>query len=244
MLNSSEHFFSRYWRHKEFWTPGRVLFENTDYLVVNKPHNLPVELSLDKSAPSLRAFLAQEYAEVFFPHRLDAKTSGVMVVAKNPEASARLSRQFAKRTVGKTYIAVLENLLSKSSYSICKALILDAQARYKKMKVCDAGNGKEANTYLRKITDVLGRSVVMMRPKTGRMHQLRVHASTLLAPILGDPLYANDGRDFDAMLSGQIDLGPMHLHAWRLRFTYKSKRCVYTAPLPAHIQKPFFSSTM
>lgn len=123
-------------------------------------------------------------------HRLDWETSGVMLLALDPDAHASLGRQFEKRAVAKTYIAVLSGTPREPEGEIHLPLKPDWSNR--PYQVVDPTHGREAITHYRVLSVDSGFARVQFTPKTGRTHQLRVHAAAGLGlPILGDALYGD-----------------------------------------------------
>ena len=198
-----------------------VLYEDDDVLVVNKPSGL---LSEAKGEYCPEKTLA-DYGMV--AHRLDRDTSGVMILAKNEAALKYLKNQFQRRTVHKTYYAVVEGRPKYDQMRIDLPLIRDKK-RPTTFRV-DA-NGKEAETFLRVLktndTGVSGvndirksgasgarnlktdgvRSLVELRPTTGRTHQLRVHMKYLGHPIVGDVVYGDGGADRLYLHAGELEI--------------------------------------
>ena len=159
-----------------------ILFENDDYIVVNKP---PFLSTLDErigvAASLLR--LAREYADdAQVGHRLDRDTSGALVIAKNPEAYRHVSMQFENREVRKVYHAVtwgappLEQFVVERNIETTKS----GKARL-------AYKGKPAETRFTTLdTCMPSHALVQCEPVTGRMHQIRLHLAYVQTPIVGD----------------------------------------------------------
>lgn len=169
--------------------PLDVLHEDHEILVVNKPHGL---LSVPGKGEHLADCLISRI-QVAFPmallvHRLDRDTSGIMVFAMTPHAQRHLGLQFEKRRIKKTYVARLWGDLQPDTGTVDLPLIVDWPNRPRQM-VCHE-TGKPAQTDWKVIRRGEGETRVRFFPKTGRSHQLRVHALALGHPILGDPFYA------------------------------------------------------
>jgi len=148
------------------------------------------------------------YERAGIVHRLDRATSGIMACAKNDEAMKFLQKQFADRKVEKKYIAVLESTPEKDE------AVIDApiERNPKKPSTFRIGvNGKLAQTHYKilKKSDS-GKCLVEFTPKTGRTHQLRIHAAFIGCPIVGDTLY---GREADRL----------YLHAAKLTLAIPGK---------------------
>lgn len=151
-------------------------------------------------------------------HRLDRDTSGVMIGARNPETASSLQRQFADRKAKKTYVAVVEGH-PKEPKAVIDLPIGRNPSAPSTFRV-DA-NGKAAQTSYQVIASNSTRSLIELRPTTGRTHQLRVHLAHLGTPIVGDRVY---GKESDRL----------YLHAAELEITIPtSDRRVFTSPVPA-----------
>ena len=218
-----------------------VLYEDEDVVVVNKPAGLVVHPAHGhKTGTLVNAMLGRiasrtgrESGRPGIVHRLDKDTSGVMIVAKNDVAQLALSRQLQQQRFAKEYLALVGGDPGETDVVVEAPLQRDADDR--RRMVVRAG-GREAVTRFRRIASwshtakspsgaVGGRvSLLLVRPVTGRTHQIRVHLAYAHFPIVGDPVY---GRRGDA--SG---LGRQFLHAWRLtvRLPHAGER-TFTAPL-------------
>lgn len=190
-----------------------LLYEDSDILVVSKPAGM-LAVPGRTRARSLLEWLRERYGEVHSCHRLDMDTSGVMVFARNLPAKTALELQFAGREVTKTYRARLAAGDRPFGHArrgtIALPLMLDYYDRPRQM--VDYDHGKLAVTEY-EVLDILPNGEVDIRftPKTGRTHQLRVHAAHsagLGRPIKGDRLY------------GSPDGGRLWLHAESLAFRH------------------------
>lgn len=201
-----------------------ILYEDEDCFVVNKPlgvltHSKGVynpEATVATFAAAKVKGMAGERAGIV--HRLDRATSGVMIVAKTPEALSWLQKQFSLRKVKKTYMAVIHGELEPH-----EAIIdMPIERNPKKPQTFRVGpNGKPAVTHYETISKKNGYSLLKLSPTTGRTHQLRVHLKKLGFPILGDTLYEGE------------DAKRLFLHAHMLEITLPNRsREVFTAPLP------------
>lgn len=164
-----------------------ILFENEDYIVVNKPPHVPTiqERTADKSVSILQ--MAKEYSfDAQVAHRLDKETSGVLAIAKNPEAYRHLSMQFEHRTVTKRYHAVANGVHDFDSISVFLPIIPLKDGTAVKI---DRQKGKAAETIFFTIKAFRQHTLVECIPITGRMHQIRIHLQCLKAPIVCDPTY-------------------------------------------------------
>lgn len=166
-----------------------ILYYDEQLIVVNKPTRL---LTVAGRGPEKQdcvvARLRERFSWVREVHRLDWETSGVVALARTPDAHRIVMGQFQARTVGKRYEAVVAGVLEEESGTIELPLCVDWPNR-PKQKV-DHVEGRPSTTYWRRIEVMGDRSRVELTPHTGRSHQLRVHLLSLGHPILGDTLYA------------------------------------------------------
>jgi 23S rRNA pseudouridine955/2504/2580 synthase len=167
-----------------------ILFENEDYIVINKPPHIPSinERTADKSVSILR--MAKEYSfDAQAAHRLDKETSGALAIAKNPEAYRHLAMQFEYREVTKRYHAVVNGVHDFDSISVFLPIapLNDGTA----VKI-DRQKGKAAETIFFTLKAYRKHTLVECIPITGRMHQIRIHLQCLKAPIVCDPTYGGN----------------------------------------------------
>jgi RluA family pseudouridine synthase len=200
-----------------------ILFEDDNYILVNKPPFLSTLEDRNEKVNLLR--LARTYcADAQVCHRLDKDTSGVLAIAKNPEAYRHLSIQFEKRQVTKLYHAVVDEIHQFDDTMVDQPILKqdDGIAKISKRE------GRPAVTYFTSIKSYRHHTLVSCRPITGRMHQIRLHLSYLGAPITGDELYGGKlfflskvKRNFN--LKKDTDEQPvmkrMALHAFSLEFS-------------------------
>jgi 23S rRNA pseudouridine1911/1915/1917 synthase len=220
--------------------PLSILFENADVIVLDKAQGMVVHPGSGNSSGTLvnaLLFHCRELSSVFgaddprpgIVHRLDKDTSGVIVVAKNVTAHEALARQFRERNVRKRYLAVIAGKLPPETGVIETRIARDPYDR-KRFTVVAAG-GRVALTGYRVLrsfrADIrTGYGLVLLAPRTGRTHQLRVHMRHLGSPILGDPLYgAKDGAFPDASLM-------LHARRITLNLPGESEARTFSAPLP------------
>lgn len=178
--------------------PLDILFQNDRLIAVDKPSGL---LSVPGKAADMQDSVYSR-ARGLFPdatgplivHRLDWETSGIILLAMNPDAHRRLGRQFEKRTIKKTYVAVLSGVPEGDEGEITLPIRPDWNRR--PYQIVDYETGKEAITTWRTLAIEnhagVPRARVEFKPRTGRTHQLRIHAALgLHLPILGDGLYGD-----------------------------------------------------
>lgn len=204
-----------------------TLFEDEFIVVINKPaHLLSVPGKTIKDSVQKR--MQTKYLNATGPltvHRLDMGTSGIMVIAKDLKSYHHLQNQFVERSVKKQYTAILNGVPAKTNPIINLPLRVDLNNRPHQV-VCQE-HGKNAETKWKLLEVKEEKSLVHFFPKTGRTHQLRVHASHpkgLNTPILGDELYGTRHTR-------------LHLHASLIEFIHPNSntRMVINCPAPFHL---------
>jgi len=198
-----------------------VIYEDDYVLVLNKPSGL---LSMAKGEYCPEPTL-EDYG--LLVHRLDRDTSGVVILAKDPNTQKTLRRQFQDRKAHKTYLAVVDGTpkLPEAMIDLPISRNLKSPTTFQVDQ-----NGKPSQTYYKVLETQNGKSLLELKPTTGRTHQLRVHLRYLNTPILGDPVYG-DPKSAPRLM----------LHAKELEITIPSKkgniRKVFTAPVPEEFQR-------
>lgn len=201
----------------------KVIYEDDDLVVVAKPSGM-LSVPGKGDRESVMSVLADKWSGAINPlpvHRLDMATSGLMVVAKNEATQASLRAEFEQRVVSKNYMAIVEGKLPLTSGTIRLPLSADLLDR-PRQKV-DFEHGKPSITEYTVLSSANGESRLLLKPLTGRTHQLRVHCASPLgldAPIKGDTLY---GKSADRL----------YLQAYKLSFLHPTlhKRMTFTLPL-------------
>src|SRR2546423_1149862 len=214
-----------------------ILFEDDDLLVLNKPAGLVVHPGAGHQEHTLvNALLAhcknlsgiggKERPGIV--HRLDKETSGVLVIAKNDATHRDLSKQFAERTTGKTYLALVAGM-PRQKAGMIDAPIARHPVHRQRMSIAQR-TGRSAKTNYRVLETNGDVSLVECTIHTGRTHQIRVHLHHLGNPVLGDKLYGGQPRgNFPRQM----------LHAWKLSFRHPrtGKTMSFTAPIPRDFSK-------
>lgn len=217
-----------------------IVFENADYLVINKP---PYLSSLDDRHEAQNILdLAKDYtADAQLCHRLDKETSGCLVIAKNPEAYRHLAIQFENRKVSKIYHAVVEGIKEYEELLVDRNLIASAKGVAKVSK-----EGKPAQTVFNTLKTYRAHSLIECKPITGRLHQIRIHLAYLKSPICGDELYGGNPLYLSSLkrrfnLKKDTEELPImqrvSLHAFSIRFEgLDGKEIFVEAPYPKDFQ--------
>lgn len=202
-----------------------IIFEDDDCIVIDKPSGV---LTHSKGAFNPEATVAtfisnkitkQNGERAGIVHRLDRATSGVIICAKTPESYDWLSKQFADRKSQKTYIAVIEGTMSPDE-GLIDAPIGRNPKKPQSFRVHPSG--KPAQTQYKTLKSNDNYSMLELKPKTGRTHQLRVHLKYLNHPIVGDMFY--EGKQFERLL--------LHSLSLTIQTSSHSKPMTFTAPLP------------
>jgi tRNA pseudouridine32 synthase / 23S rRNA pseudouridine746 synthase len=168
----------------------RILYEDTDLLLVRKPDlllSIPGRHPLNKDCLITR--LQQDYPSATIVHRLDLDTSGIMIIPLNKPTHAHISRQFQERKVEKSYHAVVFGEVADDSGTIELPIRCDWENR--PLQMVDHEQGKHALTHYQVLERFADRTRVLLKPVTGRSHQLRIHMRELGHPILGCDMYAH-----------------------------------------------------
>jgi 23S rRNA pseudouridine1911/1915/1917 synthase len=212
--------------------PLKILFEDDDLIVINKPPGLVVHPGAGHREHTLVNALLNHCATLSgiggkerpgIVHRLDKETSGCLVVAKNDVTHRDLSRQFAARTVEKIYLALVAGKLRKQAGVIEERI--GRHPVHRKQMSATTLRGRAAKTEYRTVRSSDGATLVECRLHSGRTHQIRVHLHHLGHPMIGDKVYAPRlAKDFPRQM----------LHAWKLGFRHPRTEewKSFEAPLP------------
>jgi len=191
-----------------------VLFEDETIVAIDKPAGMPsaptqqaaTGTALDGLRQRLRA--SDPHANVHLVHRLDAATSGILVFAKDAPSAAALSTQFATSDVRKEYLAIVTGTPTAASGCIDVPLA----RRGGRALVCAPPGGRPSRTEWLVLTPMPQGTLLLVRPQSGRMHQIRVHLAHIGHPIVGDRIYGSS--------AGSSAAKRLMLHASRLEFAH------------------------
>lgn len=162
-----------------------ILFENQDIIAINKPAFVS---SLNDRGGASRHILKMAkayYSEAQLCHRLDKETSGVLLIAKNPETYRLASIEFEKRRVNKVYHAIIEGVHKMDALKV-DLPILNMGNKHVSI---DKARGKKAETWFESLEYFQHYTLIACRPVSGRMHQIRIHLASQRATIAGDDMY-------------------------------------------------------
>jgi RluA family pseudouridine synthase len=211
-----------------------LLYEDESLLVLNKPAPLPMHAG----GRFYRNTLKHVLDSLYYPqqprpaHRLDANTTGVLVVARTQYIAGKLQPQFARGEVQKIYRVRVQGHPPSEEFE-CAAPI-SATAGEVGSRTVDANGGLAALTRFRVLSRGVASTLLEARPLTGRTNQIRVHLWHLGWPVLGDPAYLSGGVLGDSQTL-PVSAPPLCLHAWRISFQHPVQRrtMTFTAPEPA-----------
>jgi len=178
-------------------------------------------------------------------HRIDKETSGILLIAKNPESFIELQRQFKERLVKKTYLALVHGTIAEEGTINAPV----GRLPWNREHFGVVPGGKESVTRFKRVTSCELRvaekneivSLVEVYPETGRTHQIRVHFKYIGHPLLGDYLYAGRVQSRD----DRKEIPRVMLHAWKISFAHPKTGLplAYEAPIPDDMRRIIPSST-
>lgn len=218
--------------------PIDIVYEDNDLAVINKQQGLTVHPANGVNTDTLVNALLYHIKDlsgingVLRPgivHRLDKDTSGLLVIAKNDFAHVELQRQIQCKQCRRIYLALLEGVVKQDNGVVNQPIGRSLTDR-KKMDITP--NGRNAETHFEVVERFANYTLMRFELKTGRTHQIRVHAARCLYhPVVGDKTYGYKNCKFN--LSGQL------LHAQTLMFTHPAtgEQMSFTAPLPDYFER-------
>lgn len=222
-----------------------ILFENDDFIVLNKPSGLLSIPDREGKETSLKKLLQEKYGEIFTVHRLDKGTSGLIVFAKNQEAHKHFSHEFENRQMEKIYLGLVIGSLENKKARIDAPI---SEHPVKKGLMTIHRKGKESLTDYEVLDDFGIYSWLQFQIHTGRTHQIRVHMKHTGHPIACDDLYGDakpillSSIKHRYKLSKDLEeerpiLNRLALHAYVLKFKDRiGNNYAFEAPLPKDLR--------
>ena len=213
-----------------------IIFEDSYFICVSKPNNMLVHhakhsRNVAEETSLLQLIIDKTGLKVFPIHRLDRKTSGIILLAKETQFVSKFQDLFTNNEIQKTY------------YGVVRGFSPEAKTIDSPVKGRDANVHKEALTHLKTLEQVTldipvkpydssRYSLVELSPKTGRMHQLRVHSNKISHPLIGDAKYGD--KNHDVMFDENFGWKNMFLHAGKLEFIhpFTSEKLTLKATFP------------
>ena len=217
--------------------PIDIVYQDSDVAVINKKQGMTVHAGNGTNGGTLVNALLYHLDNlsgingVIRPgivHRIDKNTSGLIVVAKNDAAHVSLAKQIEEKTCKRIYYALLEGVVKEDSGTICTNIGRNPKDR---TKMAVVSVGRNAVTDFKVVERFNGYTLCRFSLKTGRTHQIRVHAKHIGHPVVGDKEYGYKNQKFK--LEGQL------LHAAELHFIHPTsgERVKFTCPLPDYFEK-------
>ncbi len=216
----------------------KPLFQCEHFAIFDKPSHLIVHPTIRSREYTLLDEVRYQFGEeANLVNRIDAETSGLVLVSKNGYADYILKDMFVKKEFVKKYKALVENEL-KEEILIDKPIA--PSNGLIKLKMQTSENGKASSTLIRPISynKATNQTLVEALPYTGRQHQIRVHLNSIKHRIVGDPIYGLEESFVDKLLNKQIDQNQrikitganrLMLHAYYLEFTFLNRRYIFTS---------------
>lgn len=237
--------------------PLDIIFENDDFAIINKDagintHPTPGEwgrvgtlvnallfhfknLGVRNDNNDFNPSIINGVERPGIVHRLDKDTSGLIIIAKNDKAMHALQLKIAKRTIHKTYLALVAGIVKEKEWYIESFIWRDPHDR-KKMTTIDPNNPKLAKTkFCNKWVIAWKYTLLEVDLLTGRTHQIRVHLSSIGYPIVGDKIYGNE--KVNTAIMETYGLSRQWLHAYRLNFNLFWQEFNFEGPLKPDLQK-------
>ena len=225
--------------------PIEIIYEDDGIIVANKPPFMPTHPSHNHHDDTLANALANYFASKGFPfvfrpiNRLDRNTSGLVIVAKNKIAAARMTVEMKSKAIKKTYVAFLDGALPDPDVTVeymgMTLGVIDkpihrtaASIIVREIAPPDAPDAEDALTYYRIVSRCDACTEVEIFPQSGRTHQLRVHFASLGHPIMGDDMYGKESEHINRHA----------LHAKALDFNLTSGLGEDVKTVPIHLEAP------
>ncbi|HOJ45552.1 MAG TPA: RluA family pseudouridine synthase [Bacilli bacterium] len=214
--------------------PFTEIYRDEDIIVIDKPVGVVTHPAPGHRDDTLVNGLLARYPTLSgingvkrpgIVHRIDKDTSGLLVVAVNDVAHRHLAKQLVDHSMHREYIALVKGVITETEGIIDAPIGRDQ--RYRQKMAVNLRLGKEAKTNFKVISRFSGYTLLAVRLETGRTHQIRVHLSYILHPIVGDPLYG--GKD-PLYKDGQL----LHAHKLMLTHPHTGEKMTFECRLPPH----------
>ena len=225
------------WLEKDFITPDShylpddsqildVLFENDDFMVVNKQKGVKTHPNSPGEDGTMmnfaQAYLMRQNKRAYMVHRLDGQTTGALIIAKAPYVVPMLNQMLRDKTIKRTYLAWVDGVLNENSGVI--RLPIGDHPTNNRLRQIKGEHAKNAVTHWEKIKAVYQHTLVRLNLETGRTHQIRLHMAAIGHPLVGDDLY-NKHTDVTGLL--------LHSAAVKMPIPFSTQIKSIGAPLPA-----------
>lgn len=178
-----------------------------DFAIFDKPSNLVIHPNSKKTEYSLLDEIRYHFGDkANQAHRIDAETSGLVLVGRHEKATNTLATMFEKKEYKKSYLAIVEGEV-KEELTIDKNLQKEGKKIGVRMATCQKDEGKESITHVKPLSYNKERNITLLEliPITGRQHQIRIHLQSIGHRIVGDPIYGVDDENAEAYLNKTLD---------------------------------------
>lgn len=218
----------------------KIIYQDKDVIVIDKPAGIAVHpTSKHDDKPTIVGIVSKTNPEIKnvgedplrpgIVHRLDKETSGLLVVAKNNETFFELKKQFQERKVEKKYIALVSGALERDE-GVIKTPLVKMGARTR-ISVTSSESSRAAVTEYKVIERYKEYTLVEVRPKTGRQHQIRVHFTSINHPVACDKLYGRKSKKCPPGLNRHF------LHSSYLKFQLANALMEFESELPDDLKR-------
>lgn len=222
-----------------------LVHEDPRLIMVSKPGNLVVHPTATVYKRTLIHIMRSRLKDpgLDLAHRIDKETSGLLIMSRDPAAATELTLQFAKRTVQKSYLAIVVGAPTEDEFDVQVPLRLVPDSETRCLMEVGGEGAQPSLTHFRVLARGDRTALVEARPKTGRQHQIRLHLAHIGHPIIGDKLYFGSEDFFMAALRGDYDAEQLRgwvghdrqaLHAWQVTFRHPDdgREVTGRAPMP------------
>lgn len=214
------------------WVAKSITYEDKDIILINKPSGLcvhggsGVSVSLIAAVKTYFKSIKKDINFLDLCHRLDKNTSGAILLAKSPEVLKNLQNKFREKTIKKEYLTIVKDEL-KSEKEVKLALKKNIVRGMERVVKVDKKEGKLAISKFIPLVSTKEASLLKVIISTGRTHQIRVHASSIGHPIVGDTKYGD--KEFNKVMH-KLGIKTMCLHSYGLSFEYNKTFNFYVEP--------------
>ncbi|MCX7125832.1 MAG: RluA family pseudouridine synthase [Gammaproteobacteria bacterium] len=201
-----------------------VIFENNDFIVLNKPAGLAVHGGSDVQCGLIEAFrqIRPDIKDLSLVHRLDRETSGCLLLAKNRKTLLAFQELQKAQQIQKTYILLVKGVWALGKKHVKLALLKNQLQHGERVVVTDEEEGKPSETIFEPVKEFGDMSLLRAQLITGRTHQIRVHVSHFGHPIVGDEKYGE--RESNKKFADKLKSKRLFLHAEKLVFTLPGQK--------------------
>lgn len=228
----------------------KIIFEDENLLIIDKPAGISIHAGAGENQPTISDWLAENRPEVLkynwidktrigIIHRLDKDTSGLLILAKNPQILEEFQKKFQNHEIQKTYLVlVLGPVKPEKGEVVTKISRSNKDFRLKKTSVLNMDeSAKTAISYYELWENYIFKayrlSLIAVRIMTGRTHQIRTQMKYKGWPIIGDQQY---NTKISRRISDQLNLNRQFLHAYKLEFCYNGKKMKFESELPEELK--------